>query len=52
MNTTTTYAPRSRFFSIPALETVAAWLLAIIWIFPLLYAFLGRLPPQRVYGEL
>ncbi|AIA73909.1 ABC transporter permease [Halomonas campaniensis] len=39
MNTTTAYAPRSRFFSIPALETVAAWLLAIIWIFPLLYAF-------------
>lgn len=45
MNTTTAYAPRSRFFSIPALETVAAWLLAIIWIFPLLYAFWAAFHP-------
>ncbi len=47
MNTTTTYAPRSRFFSIPALETVAAWLLAIIWIFPLLYAFWAAFHPRE-----
>ncbi|MGO3771041.1 carbohydrate ABC transporter permease [Vreelandella alkaliphila] len=45
MNTTT--APRSRFFSIPALETVAAWLLAIIWIFPLLYAFWAAFHPSE-----
>lgn len=47
MNTTTAYAPRSRFFSIPALETVAAWLLAIIWIFPLLYAFWAAFHPSE-----
>ena len=47
MNTTTTYAPRSRFVSIPALETVAAWLLAIIWIFPLLYAFWAAFHPSE-----
>ncbi|MEL7611539.1 carbohydrate ABC transporter permease [Vreelandella titanicae] len=47
MNTTTTYAPRSRFISIPALETVAAWLLAIIWIFPLLYAFWAAFHPSE-----
>ncbi|MGQ7288964.1 carbohydrate ABC transporter permease [Vreelandella venusta] len=45
MNTTT--APRSRIFSIPALETVAAWLLAIIWIFPLLYAFWAAFHPSE-----
>ncbi|BCB09308.1 ABC transporter permease [Vreelandella venusta] len=42
-----TTAPRSRFFSIPALETVAAWLLAIIWIFPLLYAFWAAFHPSE-----
>ena len=47
MNTTTTYAPHSRFVSIPALETVAAWLLAIIWIFPLLYAFWAAFHPSE-----
>tara|TARA_R110000796_G_scaffold115902_1_gene228190 strand:+ start:1168 stop:2010 length:843 start_codon:yes stop_codon:yes gene_type:complete len=47
MNTTTSYAPRSRFFSIPALETVAAWLLAVIWIFPLLYAFWAAFHPSE-----
>ncbi|MEA2119627.1 carbohydrate ABC transporter permease [Halovibrio sp. HP20-50] len=47
MNTTTAYAPRSRFVSIPALETVAAWLLAIIWIFPLLYAFWAAFHPSE-----
>ncbi|WP_083007197.1 carbohydrate ABC transporter permease [Halomonas sp. GT] len=47
MNTTTSYAPRSRFFSTPALETVAAWLLAIIWIFPLLYAFWAAFHPSE-----
>ncbi|KIN13312.1 carbohydrate ABC transporter permease [Vreelandella titanicae] len=47
MNTTTTYAPRSRFVSMPALETVAAWLLAIIWIFPLLYAFWAAFHPSE-----
>ncbi|UTA79383.1 carbohydrate ABC transporter permease [Halomonas sp. XH26] len=47
MNTTTAYAHRSRFFSIPTLETVAAWLLAIIWIFPLLYAFWAAFHPSE-----
>ncbi|MGP5309098.1 carbohydrate ABC transporter permease [Vreelandella alkaliphila] len=47
MNTTTSYAPRSRVFSIPTLETVAAWLLAIIWIFPLLYAFWAAFHPSE-----
>tara|TARA_R110002049_G_scaffold235836_1_gene409096 strand:- start:6569 stop:7411 length:843 start_codon:yes stop_codon:yes gene_type:complete len=47
MNTTTPYAPRSRFFSIPALETVAAWLLAVIWVFPLLYAFWAAFHPSE-----
>ena len=47
MNTSTTYAPRSRCVSIPALETVAAWLLAIIWIFPLLYAFWAAFHPSE-----
>ncbi|WP_447044486.1 carbohydrate ABC transporter permease [Vreelandella sp. H-I2] len=47
MNTTTIYAPRSRFVSIPSLETVAAWLLAIIWIFPLLYAFWAAFHPSE-----
>lgn len=47
MNTTTAYAPRPRFFSIPTLETVAAWLLAIIWIFPLLYAFWAAFHPSE-----
>ncbi|RBI67737.1 carbohydrate ABC transporter permease [Vreelandella sulfidaeris] len=47
MNTTTPYAPRSRFVSIPSLETVAAWLLAIIWIFPLLYAFWAAFHPSE-----
>ncbi|TVP42576.1 MAG: carbohydrate ABC transporter permease [Halomonas sp.] len=39
------YAPRPSYFSIPSLETVAAWLLAIIWIFPLLYAFWAAFHP-------
>tara|TARA_R110000751_G_scaffold91619_4_gene179671 strand:+ start:654 stop:1496 length:843 start_codon:yes stop_codon:yes gene_type:complete len=47
MNTTTIYAPRSRFVSIPSLETVAAWLLAIIWIFPLLYVFWAAFHPSE-----
>lgn len=47
MNTTTTYAPRSRLFSFPALETLAAWLLAVIWIFPLLYAFWAAFHPSE-----
>ena len=47
MNTTTPYALRSRFFSIPALETVAAWLLAVIWVFPLLYAFWAAFHPSE-----
>lgn len=47
MNTTTPYAPRTRFVSLPSLETVAAWLLAIIWIFPLLYAFWAAFHPSE-----
>ncbi|NVF15172.1 carbohydrate ABC transporter permease [Vreelandella maris] len=47
MNTTTPYAPRDRFVSISSLETVAAWLLAIIWIFPLLYAFWAAFHPSE-----
>ncbi|GEN26645.1 ABC transporter permease [Halovibrio variabilis] len=37
----------SHSFSIPSLETVAAWLLAIIWIFPLLYAFWAAFHPSE-----
>lgn len=47
MNTSTTTAPRSRYTSIVSLETVAAWLLAIIWIFPLLYAFWAAFHPSE-----
>ncbi|MCW4150532.1 MULTISPECIES: carbohydrate ABC transporter permease [Halomonadaceae] len=47
MNTTTTTAPRSRYVSIPSLETVAAWLLAVIWVFPLLYAFWAAFHPSE-----
>ena len=49
MNTMTPYAPRARFVSIPSLETVAAWLLAIIWIFPLLYAFWAAFHPASLW---
>ncbi|OZT72712.1 carbohydrate ABC transporter permease, partial [Vreelandella boliviensis] len=55
MNTTTssnaknskTYAPRPRYVSVPSLETVAAWLLAVIWVFPLLYAFWAAFHPSE-----
>ncbi|WP_085920479.1 carbohydrate ABC transporter permease [Halomonas sp. CSM-2] len=47
MNITTTTAPRSRYVSIPSLETVAAWLLAVIWVFPLLYAFWAAFHPSE-----
>ena len=48
MNTPATYAPRSRFYySLPALETVAAWMLAVIRIFPLLYAFWAAFHPSE-----
>lgn len=47
MKSTTPYARRSRVVSLPALETVAAWLLAIIWIFPLLYAFWAAFHPSE-----
>ncbi|MCH4811584.1 carbohydrate ABC transporter permease [Vreelandella neptunia] len=47
MNTTTTYTPRARYVSVPSLETVAAWLLAIIWVFPLLYAFWAAFHPSE-----
>lgn len=47
MNTSTTTAPHSRYTAIPSLETVAAWLLAIIWIFPLLYAFWAAFHPSE-----
>lgn len=45
MNTIT--ALRSRYTSTLSLETVAAWLLAIIWIFPLLYAFWAAFHPSE-----
>ncbi|MGP9467916.1 carbohydrate ABC transporter permease [Halomonas citrativorans] len=38
---------KSRQLSIPSLETVAAWLLAVIWIFPLLYAFWAAFHPSE-----
>ena len=47
MKSTTPYARRSHVVSLPALETVAAWLLAIIWIFPLLYAFWAAFHPSE-----
>jgi sn-glycerol 3-phosphate transport system permease protein len=47
MNTTTTTVPRSRYVSIPSLDTIAAWLLAIIWVFPLLYAFWAAFHPSE-----
>ncbi|MBT2786093.1 MULTISPECIES: carbohydrate ABC transporter permease [unclassified Halomonas] len=47
MNPTTTYTPYTRYVFIPSLETVAAWLLAIIWIFPLLYAFWAAFHPSE-----
>lgn len=37
MSTATAYAPR-RVFSLPSLDTVGAWLLAIVWISPLVFA--------------
>lgn len=37
MNTVSAIRPSRRV--LPSLETLAAWLLAMIWIFPLLYAF-------------
>ncbi|MDN7131429.1 carbohydrate ABC transporter permease [Halomonas sp. MC140] len=43
----TTYSPRARYFSVPSLETIAAWLLAIIWVFPLLYAFWAAFHPSE-----
>lgn len=39
--------PRSRQLSLPSLETLAAWLLAVIWIFPLLYAFWAAFHPSE-----
>ncbi|CAM3424773.1 carbohydrate ABC transporter permease [Halomonas lysinitropha] len=48
MNTSTASPARaSRRFSLPRLETIAAWLLAIIWIFPLLYAFWAAFHPSE-----
>ncbi|SER43348.1 carbohydrate ABC transporter membrane protein 2, CUT1 family (TC 3.A.1.1.-) [Vreelandella subterranea] len=47
MNTTTTTVPRSRHVSVPSLDTMAAWLLAIIWVFPLLYAFWAAFHPSE-----
>ncbi|MDR5876238.1 carbohydrate ABC transporter permease [Vreelandella gomseomensis] len=47
MNTTTTTAPHSRYVSVPSLEMVAAWLLAVIWVFPLLYAFWAAFHPSE-----
>ena len=42
-------APRGRAYdvSLPSLETVAAWLLAIIWVFPLLYACWAAFHPSE-----
>tara|TARA_R110002012_G_scaffold56056_6_gene143347 strand:- start:1533 stop:2381 length:849 start_codon:yes stop_codon:yes gene_type:complete len=38
---------RVRDGALPSLETVAAWLLAIIWVFPLLYAFWAAFHPSE-----
>ncbi|MDN3521626.1 carbohydrate ABC transporter permease [Halomonas ramblicola] len=49
MTTPTAAAVASRRFAIrlPGLETTAAWLLAIVWIFPLLYAFWAAFHPAE-----
>ena len=38
MSAATTYAPPRRLFSLPSLDTLGAWLLAIVWISPLVFA--------------
>ena len=52
MNTTTTTAPRSHYVYLPSLETMAAWLLAVIWVFPLLYAFWAAFHPSEFMVSL
>ncbi|QOR39900.1 carbohydrate ABC transporter permease [Billgrantia diversa] len=47
MNQASTLAAVKRFvIRVPSLETVAAWLLAIVWIFPLLYAIWAAFHPS------
>ncbi|MBX3514425.1 MAG: carbohydrate ABC transporter permease [Xanthobacteraceae bacterium] len=38
MSTVTAYAPPRRLFSLPSLDTLGAWLLAIVWVSPLVFA--------------
>lgn len=38
MSTATAYAPTRRIFSLPSLDTCGAWLLAIVWVSPLVFA--------------
>jgi sn-glycerol 3-phosphate transport system permease protein len=38
MSVATAYAPRRKFFSLPALDAIGAWLLAIVWVSPLVFA--------------
>lgn len=49
MSSAGTTITRGRSFAlrIPSLETTAAWLLAIIWVFPLLYAFWAAFHPAE-----
>jgi sn-glycerol 3-phosphate transport system permease protein len=38
MSIATAYAPQRKFFSLPALDAIGAWLLAIVWVSPLVFA--------------
>jgi sn-glycerol 3-phosphate transport system permease protein len=38
MSATAAYAPRRNLFSLPTLDSIGAWLLAVIWVSPLMFA--------------
>ena len=38
MSMATAYVPRRRLLSLPTLDTIGAWLLAIVWVSPLVFA--------------
>lgn len=38
MNSVAAALPRAKFWSLPALDTIGAWLLALVWISPLVFA--------------
>jgi sn-glycerol 3-phosphate transport system permease protein len=38
MSSATAYAPRRKLFSLPTLDIIGAWLLAIVWVSPLVFA--------------